>query len=358
MARHQKNRATVAAGEVTAIDLFCGAGGLTKGFEMAGLKVVAGFDVDPASRYPYEANTSARFVQADVAAMNPDEIREAFGHAKVTVLAGCAPCQPFSTYARARRSGGRDWQLLRSFAALVRDVVPDIVAMENVPQLRDHPVFAEFTATLSELGYQFWHDDVECMRYGIPQTRKRLTLLASRFGPIRLMPPTHPEGHELKVRNTIGHLDPIPAGGASAADPLHRSSRLSEINLRRIRASSPGGTWRDWNEELRAECHSRDSGATYPSVYGRMAWEDPAPTITTQCFGFGNGRFGHPEQDRAISLREAALLQTFPPDYEFVEPGATIRFAVVGRMIGNAVPVRLAEVVARSILDHAAAHGI
>ena len=122
---------------------------------------------------------------------------------------------------------------------------------------------------------------------------------------------------------------------------------LSELNLRRIRASKPGGTWRDWSAELQAACHQRESGETYPSVYGRMEWGKVAPTITTQCFGYGNGRFGHPDQNRAISLREAAMLQTFPEDYRFVSDGSPVRFNALGRLIGNAVPVLLGEIIGK-----------
>ena len=123
--------------------------------------------------------------------------------------------------------------------------------------------------------------------------------------------------------------------------------------MSRIKASRPGGTWRDWPPDLQAACHQKKSGETYPSVYGRMAWDDVAPTITTQCFGYGSGRFGHPEQDRAISLREAAMLQTFPRRYKFVEPNDPVRFSKFGRLIGNAVPVRLGQHIGRSILEHA-----
>jgi len=133
---------------------------------------------------------------------------------------------------------------------------------------------------------------------------------------------------------------------------------LSPLNLRRIKASRPGGTWRNWPPELQAACHRKTTGATYPSVYGRMEWDRPAPTITTQCFGYGNGRFGHPEQDRAISLREAAMLQTFPEMYAFAPPGASIKFNKMGRLIGNAVPVRLGEVIAQSLIGHANAKSI
>jgi DNA (cytosine-5)-methyltransferase 1 len=155
------------------------------------------------------------------------------------------------------------------------------------------------------------------------------------------------------VRSAIGHLRPIEAGEADPNDRLHSASKLSDLNMRRIRASSPGGTWREWDRSLLAACHRKESGGSYPSVYGRMEWDSPAPTITTQCFGYGNGRFGHPEQDRAISLREAAILQTFPEGYKFLGDGERPSFSKFGRLIGNAVPVRLAEVVAKSVLQHA-----
>ena len=137
-------------------------------------------------------------------------------------------------------------------------------------------------------------------------------------------------------------------GGVDANDALHRASRLSEINVRRILSAKPGGTWRDWAPRLVADCHKVDSGQGYSSVYGRMAWDAPSPTITTQFYGFGNGRFGHPEQPRAISLREGALLQGFPRNYEFVAPGEAVQFKKIGRLIGNAVPVKLASAIART----------
>jgi DNA (cytosine-5)-methyltransferase 1 len=225
--------------------------------------------------------------------------------------------------------------------------------MENVPQLADHPVFEQFLKCLS--GYKKWWKIVECSSIGVPQTRKRLVLLASRLGD------TAPELSQEQfvratVRETIGSLAPISAGECDPKDELQVASSLSPLNLSRIRASRPGGTWRDWPEELQASCHRKDTGATYPSVYGRMEWDQPAPTITTQCFGYGNGRFGHPEQNRAISLREAAMLQTFPKSYAFVPPGAPVKFSKMGRLIGNAVPVRLGEIIARSLVAHVQAH--
>jgi DNA (cytosine-5)-methyltransferase 1 len=241
--------------------------------------------------------------------------------------------------------------LLFHFGRLVQESRPDLVTMENVPQVLDHPAFTPFLACLA--GYKTWHRVVQCADYGVPQTRKRLVLLASRLGPICLDLPrltTRPT-----VRSAISKLKAIVAGASDPTDPLHAACSLSDINLRRIRASVPGGTWRDWDDELVAACHMADSGATYPAVYGRMEWDAPAPTITTQCYGYGNGRFGHPEQDRAISLREAALLQTFPRSYRFLRPGERPCFNTLGRLIGNAVPVRLGEAVGRSVMRHAEA---
>ena len=176
-------------------------------------------------------------------------------------------------------------------------------------------------------------------------------LLASRLGPIDLVPATHSKSQYVTVGKVIQNLEAISAGDVSSSDPLHKASRLSDRNLKR-RHSKPGGTWRDWDEDLRADCHTRASGQTFPGVYGRMRWDKPAPTITTQFNGYGNGRFGHPEQDRALSLREGALLQTFPEDYSFVPEGSDVMIAQVARLIGNAVPVRLGEAIGRSIVAH------
>lgn len=150
----------------------------------------------------------------------------------------------------------------------------------------------------------------------------------------------------------IWGLGALEAGKTSWHDPYHKAAGLSELNLRRIKASKQGGTWRDWPDELVARCHKQESGNSYSSIYGRMIWRAPAPTITTQCCGFGNGRFGHPKQNRAISLREAARIQTFPDDYEFVHPDDPHSITTISRFIGNAVPVKLARVIAKSIKLH------
>ncbi|NOK32266.1 DNA cytosine methyltransferase [Corallococcus exercitus] len=355
-----------APSNIAAVDLFCGVGGKTHGFVKEGIRVVAGVDSDPTCRFAYTANNpGAEFHCKGVEELRPQEVLDWFPRGALRVLIGCAPCQPFSTYSyrytkkpRGRRGADDRFGLLSVFGRLVEAVRPEILTAENVPELalQGHSVYRDFVRDLERLGYFVFSDVVRCADYGVPQTRERLVLLASRLGPISLEPPTHTPDSYLTVRDAIAHLPPIDAGGLpQATDPLHRSSRLSPLNLKRIRATPVGGGWQDWPRALRLECHKRDSGKTYPSVYGRMHWERLAPTITTQCYGLGNGRFGHPEQHRAISLREAALLQTFPPDYRFAATPTDVIFKHIGRHIGNAVPVALGAAIARSIIQHVAA---
>lgn len=337
---------------IESVDLFCGAGGLTAGLRAAGIKVKAGYDLDSACQFAFEHNNDASFVCKDVGEVTPEEIREWYSEGAIRLLAGCAPCQPFSSYNQGRDTRlDRKWPLLYQFARLIKETRPELVTMENVPDVTKHSVYDDFVAGLHAQGYAVWSGTVACVNYGLPQQRRRHVLLASLLGEISLIPPTHADRH-VTVRDALGSLKPINAGMIDHNDPLHRSARLSPINQQRIRLSRPGGSWKDWPEELRAECHRKQSGKTYPSVYGRMAWDAPSPTMTTLCYGFGNGRFGHPEQDRAISLREAAILQSFPSEYQFAPPGRNIEFRSVGRMIGNAVPVRLGEVIGESLALH------
>lgn len=338
-------------GRVSCVDLFCGIGGLTHGLIRGGVNVAAGIDLDPQCRFAYEENNAASFIESDVNSLSGADIRALWAKGHYRLLAGCAPCQPFSTYSRKGRKTRKDskWSLVAEFGRLVRESQPDLVTMENVPQLVQHKVFADFLSELRE--FDVWWKVIDCVRYGVPQTRRRLVLLASRFGPVTLSPPV--DGQESPtVRAAIRHLPSLRAGEVSSNDALHSACSLSALNLKRIKASKPGGTWRDWDESLLAHCHRKKSGETYPSVYGRMEWELPAPTITTQSFGYGNGRFGHPEQHRAITLREAAILQTFPESYKFVIDGERPRFNTLGRLIGNAVPVRIGQAVAQTLIAH------
>ncbi|MFH1981296.1 MAG: DNA cytosine methyltransferase [Pseudomonadota bacterium] len=339
--------------DVSCLDLFCGAGGLTYGFALEGLRINAGIDLDPACRYPFSSNNDSSFIEWDVSRVDECEIIELFSPDTIWVLAGCAPCQPFSTYSqRYDTKTDHKWGLLYEFDGIAEAAMPDIVTMENVPTIKHHKVFSDFVEALKLRGYEVWHDVVDCAAYGVPQSRQRMVLLASLHGPISLIEPFREKSRYKTVRQAIGRLRPIGAGESDPKDKLHVASMLSAKNTDRIRASKPGGTWRDWPRHLVANCHKTDSGHTYPSVYGRMDWNKPAPTITTQCYGFGNGRFGHPEQDRAISLREAAILQGFPKSYRFVPPREKVHIKTVGRLIGNAVPVDLGRAIAKSIIRH------
>lgn len=340
--------------QVAAIDIFCGAGGLSYGLKAAGVNVLAGADVDPSCRYAFEANIEgARFLERDARHLTADELVEIWPHGSLRLLAGCAPCQPFSPYQRGRGTpGDARWPLLREFARLIRATQPELVTTENVPRLMNTSVFEEFLNALRNLDYSVAYRICNCVDYGLAQRRRRLVLIASRLGAIEVpagqltgLPPR-------TVSDAIRDLPPIASGEVDKSDPLHRSRALQDMNMRRIQASIPGGTWLDWPEALRAPCHRRPSGTRFKSVYARMSWDEPAPTLTTYFHNFGAGRYGHPEQDRTISIREGAILQGFPAHYDFVEPGLTISYTTLGRLIGNAVPPPLGEAIGTVLIDH------
>lgn len=339
------------------VDLFCGAGGLTQGFVREGFDVRAGIDVDPICQYPYEFNNKTRFLARDVSTLAGAELRGLAGESGPFVLVGCAPCQPFSSYNQKNKDP--KWKLLADFARLIEESKPDVVSMENVPQLtrfRGGRVFRAFVRRLRAAGYEVSWRIVFAPEFGVPQRRKRLVLLASRHGPISLIEPSIRKPRFRTVRSAIEGLPRLKAGHVDAKDSLHRASRLSPTNARRIARSRPGGTWKDWEKDLVADCHVSETGRGYGAVYGRMRWDEPAPTITTQFFGFGNGRFGHPEQDRGLSLREGALLQTFPRRYRFTAPGKPVHITRIGELIGNAVPVLLGRAIAKSVKLHLDRH--
>lgn len=319
--------------------------------------MVAGFDLDPACAYPFETNIGASFVENDVRHLKRDHLTSLWPEGNLRMLTGCAPCQPFSPHRRgADTSKDADWSLLTEFGRLVTATKPDIVSMENVSRLGSTRVFRNFVRRLQRLGY--WVDWRSCYgpEYGLPQHRRRLMLLGSILGPIEI-PRGHVRAPDFRtVRQTIGKLPAIESGEVHRTDPLHRARRLSALNLERIRMSEPGGTWMDWPQSLRAPCHQRESGSTFKNVYARMEWDMPAPTITTLCHNFGTGRFGHPEQDRPISLREAAMLQGFPRDYAFVRPRGAVSFDHHGRLIGNAVPPPMAAAIGAEVIAHMERH--
>lgn len=336
---------------IRAVDLFCGVGGLTYGLQKAGIPVVAGIDIDGSCEYAYTQNNNCQFIEKSIDDVTGNEIRALLRGADIKVLVGCAPCQPFSRHQKDKqhRSKHKDWKLLYQFARLIIEVQPHIVSMENVPELEKEQVFLDFIDTLKAENYIVNYTVVNVADYGVPQRRKRLILLASRRKKVKLLTPTHEKN--VTVADAIRNLPKVEAGHRDETDPLHIAPALSNMNLQRIRHSTPGGTWRDWPDELKLECHKSEKGKTYASVYGRMKWDDLSPTITTQFIGYGTGRFGHPEQDRALTLREGAILQSFPSDYKFVSPGAPIHIKKIARHIGNAVPPRLGEIIGLSLIN-------
>jgi DNA (cytosine-5)-methyltransferase 1 len=340
----------------TVVDVFCGAGGLTHGFVREGFNVTAGIDIDTSCQYAYEQNNDgAKFIHADIENVTAKDILALYPKSGTRILVGCAPCQPFSTHTNKQREKNEQWKLVSNFADLILEVQPDIASMENVPRLRtfkEGAVFNDFIKRLESTYHITWYV-VNCADYGVPQQRERLVVFLSKFGPIDIIEKTHDKNTYRTVADAIGGLPELRAGETYDADPLHKACRLADINMKRIQQSKPGGTWLDWDEDLLLDCHKRKSGEYYKSVYGRMAWDEPSPTITTQAYSYGTGRFGHPQQNRALTLREMAILQSFPENYEFVDPTSTT-FSIkgLGIHIGNAVPVDLARVIARSIRKH------
>jgi DNA (cytosine-5)-methyltransferase 1 len=340
------------------VDLFCGVGGLTQGFVKAKFNVVAGIDFDNSCKYAYEKNNHAPFIHADLTKYSPTEIAHLYPENSIKILAGCAPCQAFSTYQQGNKKNDK-WKLLYSFGRLIKEIQPDIVTMENVPNLikYDHGnVFRDFLKVLNKNGYIVTYDVVDAKDYGVPQSRRRLILFASKFDKIEIIKPTHTGKKVKTVRKAIGHLPEINAGEFHKKDLLHQARNLSPLNMQRIQSTKQGGGWKDWDNNLVLECHKKASGRTYRDVYGRMSWNKVSPTLTTQCTGYGNGRFGHPVQDRAISLREAAILQSFPNKYHFVKSKDVINISQIEKHIGNAVPPRLGYVIAKTIKEHIQLH--
>jgi len=354
--------------KISAVDLFCGAGGLTYGLEQAGIDVKMGVDNDSDSKYPYEENTNATYPGLDISSLpkNPEKIAHKFGwETDISLLAACAPCQPYSTMGHTKDKGHEDhtkWGMLRHVISIVEEVEPDVVVTENVLQVRHDDLYKQFVDVLEDLGYAINSDEnknVYGPGYGIPQKRKRWVLLASREGPIRLPdPPRTDESEYPTVRETIDHLPLLRAGDVDTEHDLHRARSLSELNLERIDNMEPGTDWHLWEERgldhLLADCHTRDSGRSYKAPYSRMVPDEPAPTITTQFYNYGSGRFGHydTEQNRALSLLEGALLQTFPEDYDFYENWDDVGVNNLGRLIGNAVPPRLGEIIGDAVVQH------
>lgn len=336
-----------------ALDFFCGAGGLTRGLLDAGIQVVAGVDNDPRVRATFEHNNAPScFIHSDIQDINITDLRAEQGITgdQPVLYSACTPCQPFSTLNSKPKTDDKRRNLLLDFAEIVDQAPPDYLIIENVPGLRNatgREVFRKFEETLLRQGFRSDAEMLDAKDFGVPQTRKRFVLIASRHGQPHLPAPTAGDGFAT-VSDAIRRFPVLEHGELNDHYKNHIARQLPPHHLRIVKAvPSDGGSRADVRDtSILLKCHQENPKA-HRDVFGRMAWERPAPTLTCRCTDVYCGRFIHPEQDRGISVREAAAIQTFEDDYEFFG-GSILEQA---RQIGNAVPVLLANRLAESILQ-------
>lgn len=339
--------------QIRVADFFCGCGGTSAGLRRSGMEIKLGLDIEPEAGRTYRQNfPEAAFLEKDIADVRPDQVEEEIGEGEGPLLvSACAPCQPYSTFVGQRANDPRRTLLLR-LIPFIRQLEPTYIFIENVPGLKTASssagTFSRFCKALREDEYDVTTSVVDCQSYGVPQRRRRLVVLASRAGAVPLPEPTHGSGTENSLSTVwdwIGDLPALEAGGHHPDVPNHLVSAVTDINLRRLRATPPGGGRHDWPEELRLDCHKDHRG--HSDVYGRMHADGQSPVLTTKCTSISNGRFGHPFEDRPISVREAASLQTFPRDFLF---SGGIKSST--RQVGNAVPVLLAQRMGDAFVAH------
>ncbi|MBA7484074.1 putative BsuMI modification methylase subunit YdiO [subsurface metagenome] len=337
--------------EIIAVDLFCGAGGLTCGLKDAGIDVRLGVDLDDNFRRTYDTNNKpAHFYRADIRSLSGIDLEHMLNIEpdKLFLLAACTPCQPFSRHIKVHRYDRRK-SLLLDVIRIIDELnrKPDFLLLENVPRIMkidNGKIVKNFLKRIKNYGYSYKAEVIDAKDYGVPQTRKRFIMLGVRKR-LRVEPIVFPSKSHGKgllpyktVRETIERLPRLRAGKCRDTVLNHECAKISEINLKRLKhVPKNGGSRTSWPEDLILSCHIDHEG--HKDVYGRMKWDAPSPTLTCKCVSISNGRFGHPSQLRAISLREAALLQTFPEDYEFFG-----MFRNMAAQIGNAVPVELARI--------------
>ncbi len=343
-----------------AVDFFCGAGGMTEGMRLAGIEVIAGIDFDIDCKGTYLLNhPQSTFVHADIRSLSYRRLVKETGirqNDDELVFIGCSPCQYWSKMNTIRTKSRDSRNLIDDFRRFVNHFRPGHVVIENVPGILNNenesplPSFLKF---LDRRGYRYKFRTVNANQFGVPQNRHRFVLIASRVTEA-VQFPAPSRRHRPVVRDFIGKgkFPPIPCGHTDPTPRMHTSAGLSATNVRRLSLiEMPGGdrlAWKD-DPELQLEAYVGDDHS-FSDVYGRMWWDRPAPTITTKFHSISNGRFGHPEQIRAISLREGACLQTFRKSYRFVGRGK----GGVAKQIGNAVPPELARRIAQAVLKNRA----
>lgn len=329
---------------IKAIDFFCGAGGLTYGMSQAGIKVFAGVDIESSCKKTYETNNDAIFIEKSIVDITAKEIKQLFNNNlnrnDYTMIMGCAPCQPYSRINTRKNKNDNRKTLLDEFRRIINSVKPHFVVMENVSGLNnDNPYFAAFLKMLEKNNYKYQFKTLNAKDFGVAQNRKRLFLIASRIKKINISFSLLKEELPVTLRDVIYGLEKITHIKPSKVDQLHKSGRLTDKSMIRMKATPKNGGLRNaWDDSLQLNCHKNKS--VFLDNYGRLCWDELSSTITTKFNQYSCGRFGHPEQDRALSLREGALIQTFPKNYMFY--GISEQIA---RQIGNAVPVNLARAV-------------
>jgi DNA (cytosine-5)-methyltransferase 1 len=341
------------------LDLFCGCGGVTRGFIEAGIEVRLGVDYMSDVKDTYEKNNRSELLVSDIRKLNADCIIDKI---KITpteklVISSCAPCQPFSLKNSRRVANGYDdpradlgYELIRIIKELDSfGINTKAVFIENVPDYAKSPVWKIIKTDLYELGFSIACNVINCADYGVPQSRTRFIALGVRTHKYLTYPlQTHGKGRvpHRSVREAFDGLTKIDAGNCCAVIPNHQARDLSEINRKRILTVPHDGGSRDsFPEHLVLECHKKCNG--HKDVYGRMKYDSPSPTVTTRCVSITNGRYGHPVEDRAITVREAARLQTFPDDFIFYGKSLELN----AKMVGNAVPVMVAKIMGEHLIN-------
>ncbi len=343
--------------KLKAIDFFCGTGGMTYGMSQAGIDVLAGIDIDPNCKETYESNNpNSKFIKKDIHKLSEKELIGLTGIKKnddSLVFICCSPCQYWTNINTDKKNSLKSKGLLKEFQCFVSWFKPGYLVIENVPGLlknKKEKILSEFLGFLEKESYVYDHRIVNANHYGVPQHRKRYLLIATKVSDnIRIPEGEHDEG--LTLRNYIGVHNGFPAvedGHKDKTEFMHSTAFLSEKNKKRIRKTPKnGGTRMSWKDDPELQINAyRGKDNIFKDVYGRMFWDKPAPTITTRFNSLSNGRFGHPEEPRAISLREGATLQTFPITYIFKGSNE----ASIARQIGNAVPPELAKRIGLIIL--------
>lgn len=334
--------------KLTAIDLFCGCGGLTTGLKKAGFDVLAAVDLNPLAVETYQMNHKSTHVwETDISELSVVELKRTLGikSGELDLLAGCPPCEGFSslrTLNGAKHISDSRNDLVFQFLRFVKGLKPKTIMLENVPRLKIDRRMSRVTRELTKLGYTFVLDVLDAADYGVPQRRKRMILLGTKKGDIDFAPEAR------KLRTVYDAIGSLPRAGTTD-DILHADFSNRSARIRRLIKKIPkdGGGRSDLGPAAQLPCHKRCNG--FKDIYGRMAWRQVAPTITGGCINPSKGRFLHPREDRAITLREAALLQTFPPNYKFSLRQGSYAAA---SMIGDALPPEFIRRHAKRLAEH------